>query len=170
MKRIFFLVCLGAVGALLLRLFLVEGIVIATDSMAPTLYVGRHLFVNKIVFRFRKPRRGEIVVFPSPVEEKDLVKRVMAVGGEQIEIRNKKVYLNGNLVQESYVKYTRPDEILQGDNLGPMEVPAGHVFLLGDNRDQSGDSRDWKDPGTGNPIFFIPIEALKGRVMGAPGS
>jgi signal peptidase I len=166
MKRWLFLLSLGALGAFILRTALLEGIYIATASMEPTLPVGTHVFVNKAVFKVRSPRRGEIVVFPSPVEKKDLVKRVIAVAGDEVKLEKKKVILNGVALDEPYVRYTRPDEMLVGDNLDVGRVPPGSVFLLGDNRDQSGDSRDWKDPQTGEHIFFLRIDELKGKLLG----
>ncbi|HRY30401.1 MAG TPA: signal peptidase I [Elusimicrobiota bacterium] len=166
MKRWLFLFALGALGAWVVRGGMVEGIVVATASMEPTLPVGTHLFVNKAAYRFRAPRRGEIVVFPSPVGQKDMVKRIIAVEGDTVELRKKKVYLNDKPLDEPYVRHTRPDEILQGDNVAPRVVPRKRVFVLGDNRDQSGDSRDWVDPKTGEHVYFIHVNKLKGKLMG----
>ncbi|MGQ0644905.1 MAG: signal peptidase I [Elusimicrobiota bacterium] len=166
MGRWIFLLALGGAGALLIRGFLLEGIVVASGSMEPTLYVGRHIFVNKMAYRFSPPRRGDIVVFASPVENKDLVKRVIAVAGDHVRVERKRVVLNGRLLEEPYVKHTRSGEMLQGDNLDVGVIPPGQVFVLGDNRDQSGDSRDWKDARTGEHIFFIPVERIKGKLMG----
>lgn len=167
MRRWLFLLALGTLGAWLLRTFLFEGIVIATGSMEPTLPVGHHAFVNKWAYRFQLPRRGDIVVFPSPVGEKEMVKRVIAVAGDEVALKDKKVVLNGRPLEEPYVQYTRPDEILKGDNLAPTRVPRDHVFLLGDNRDQSGDSRDWVRPDTGEHVYFVHVKRLKGKLMGA---
>ena len=166
MGRLIFLLFLGAMGALLIRTFAFEGIVIATGSMEPALPVGTDIFVNKVVYRVRKPRRGEIVVFPSPVEKKDLVKRVIAVEGDEVRIRDKAVILNGKTLEEPYVIHTRKDELLKGDNLDVGLVPRDRVFVMGDNRDESGDSRDWLDAKTGEHIFFVPIDRLKGKLVG----
>lgn len=165
MKRILYLVFLGALGAWVLRAYAVEGIYIATGSMEPTLHVGLHVFVNKVVYRVRAPQRGEIVLFPSPVEQKELVKRVIAVGGDTLRIEKKQVILNGKPLEEPYVRHTRAGELLEGDDLDMGTVPPGHLVLLGDNRDESGDSRDWKDA-QGKPRYFIPVSAVKGKVMG----
>jgi signal peptidase I len=167
MKRLFFLVALGALGALLVRRYVVEGIVIASASMEPRLPVGRDIFVNKMAYKFKPPQRGDVVVFPSPTENKDLVKRVIAVAGDEVHLENKKVILNDRPLDEPYVRHTRPDEILKGDNLRVGRVPPGHVFLLGDNRDESGDSRDWVDRETGKPIFFVSVDKLKGKLIWA---
>jgi signal peptidase I len=165
MRRLLFLALLGAAGAYIVRRHVIEGIVIATASMEPTLGVGDHILVNKLAYRFNPPQRGDIVVFPSPVENKELVKRVVAVEGDRVEIRRKQVILNGQPLAEPYVQHTRPNDLLKGDNLDAGVVPTGRVFVLGDNRDQSGDSRDWRHPQTGEPILFIAVHDLKGKLM-----
>jgi signal peptidase I len=163
------LVAIGVLGAFLVRAYVVEGIVIASESMEPALPVGRHLFVNKLAYRFRDPRRGDIVVFPSPVEEKKgLVKRVIAVEGDEVRIVEKKVLLNGQPLEEPYVVHRRAGEKFTDDNMDVGRVPRGSVFVLGDNRDVSGDSRDWKDPKTGEPIRFIRAVDLTGEILDFP--
>ena len=133
--------------------------------MEPTLYVGRRLIVDKLTYRFREPRRGEIILFPSPIEEgKGLVKRVIAVGGDRIALLKKRVYLNDVLLEEPYVQYTREGELLQGDTLEPIELPEGALFVLGDNRDESGDSRDWRDS-SGERLLFIESSQVRGRIL-----
>ncbi len=160
------LILIGVLCALLFRACVAEGIVIASGSMEPTLPVGRRLFVNKLAYRFDKPKRGEIVVFPSPVEAgKDLVKRVIAVEGDEVKIVDKQVVLNGIPLNEPYAVHDRKDERLVDDNMDVGRVPPGHLFVLGDNRDHSGDSRDWKDPKTGHPIYFVDMDKIKGKVI-----
>lgn len=141
---------------------------IASKSMEPTLGQG-HLFVlDRVTFRFRSPRRGEIIAFRSPAgEDHGSVKRVIAVAGDTVELKEKKVYLNGEPRYERYAYYARAGEALQGDNLGPVTVPEGHLFVLGDNRDNSYDSASWKDPKNGAPLYFIPLSAVSGKVRGA---
>jgi signal peptidase I len=164
--RILWLVFLGGMGALFLRLFVVEGIVIASGSMEPTLFVGRHIFVNKMAYWSATPERGDIVVFPSPVDEKkDLVKRVIAVPGDDVQIFEKKIHLNGKPLEEPYARFSRQGEMLQGDNMEVGRVPMGKVFVLGDNRDVSNDSRDWVDR-NGKHIYFVEIDRLKGKLIG----
>jgi signal peptidase I len=142
-------------------------IYIASDSMAPTLVKGHHLVLDKLTYRFRRPGRGEIISFQSPVgEDHESVKRVIAVEGDTVELRQKKVYLNGEHRFESFARYSRPDEALAGDNLGPLTVPPGHLFVLGDNRDNSNDSATWKNPATGEPLYFLPLSAVTGKVRG----
>lgn len=166
MKRTLFLVLIAAVGAVVLRTYIIEGIYVASGSMEPTLNTGTFLFMDKITMRLRPLKRGDIIVFPSPEGvDKDLIKRVIAIPGESIELKDKKVYINGILLKENYTQYTRANEKLEGDNLGPLNVPAGMVFAMGDNRDESGDSRDWIVPGTKNHIYFVPIESIKGRIL-----
>jgi len=158
---------LTVAGMLALRSWVCEPIYIASDSMAPTLTVGHHLFLDKLTFRFRDPQRGEIISFRSPVgEDHGSVKRVIAVGGDTIELREKRVYLNGEEQHEEYAYYARAGEKLAGDTLGPLKVPEGTVFLLGDNRDNSNDSSSWKNPATGEPIYFLPLSEVAGKVRG----
>lgn len=155
---------IGASGAAVVRSFVVENIVIASASMEPTLPVGRTYWVNKAVYRLRDPRRGEMVVFTRPGGEKDLVKRVVAVEGDAVRFKDKELYLNGVRQLESYVRYTRAGEVLTGDNLDLGVVPPGHLVVLGDNRDESGDSRDWKDE-RGERTPFLPRGSVKGRLI-----
>lgn len=156
------------IGALLLaRKFAYEPMYIASESMLPTLYKGQHLLLDKMAFRFREPRRGEIIVFASPVgEEHGSVKRVIAVAGDTVELRDKTVFVNGEKLLETYIRHSRPNDILDGDNLGPLAVPQGALFVLGDNRDESSDSATWKDPATGRKIYFLKREAVTGRIRG----
>lgn len=167
MKRLLFLFFLGGLGALFFRSFLFEGVYLKTDSMAPTLAQGSHVFVNKFTYRFKKPLRGDIVVFRTPQQpdqKKGLVKRVIAIEGDTLEIRNKKVVLNGKEQNERYIQNLYPDVKYVDDNLQAILIPPGHVFVLGDNRDVSGDSRDWKDA-SGNWSPYVSLEAIQGRVI-----
>lgn len=163
-----FLIIVSVLGFLFLRAFVFESISIASASMEPTLLVGTHFFSDKLTLRLRDPARGDIIVFTSPITaDEEMVKRVIAVGGDTVELKEKKVLLNGKELVEPYVKYTREGEHLQGDNLGPLEVPKGHLFVLGDNRDESNDSASWKDARSGEHIYFVPLSSVKGLVRGA---
>ena len=167
--RIIVIVVLSLMAAIFFRDYCLERIYVATPSMESTLAVNSRWWVDKFSLRWRRPGRGEIVVLPSPITtEKDLIKRIIAIGGDKVEIREKIVYLNGQETKEPYVMHTRSGEMLEGDNLGPLQVPANHVFLLGDNRDESGDSRDWKNTTTGERIYFVSNNDLKGRLLGVP--
>jgi signal peptidase I len=164
-RRWLFLIVLGAAGAYAVRRFVVEGIYVASESMAPTLPVGRHILVNKMAYDFSSPRRGDIVMFDSPVDPgRGLVKRVIALPGDHIEIRKKQVLLNGVALDEPYVQHTRPNELLQGDDEPDVVVPKDTLFVMGDNRDVSGDSRDWKDA-DGHWAPFLPMDKVRGLVQ-----
>ncbi|MDD5675363.1 MAG: signal peptidase I [Chitinivibrionales bacterium] len=166
MRRLIFLLFMGIIGFLLLRNFVVDSVVITSSSMQPTLNVGGRYFMDKVSYRFGKPRRNDIIAFPSPVDEKTgLVKRVIAAGNEVVEIKNKDVYINGTLFTESFASHSRPNELLAGDNLGPLQVPPGMVFVMGDNRDESEDSRDWKDARTGEHVYFVPVSSILGKII-----
>ncbi|MCX5797104.1 MAG: signal peptidase I [Elusimicrobia bacterium] len=166
LPRLLFLVSVAVSIALALRIWVCESIFVASGSMEPTLLVGTHLVVEKVTLRLRPPRRGDIVVFHSPTGESlDLDKRVIALPGETVELRAKTVYVGGRELPEPYVEHKRAGERLLGDNLGPLLVPPGEIFVLGDNRDESYDATVWKDA-AGKPIYFIPIAGLQGLVRG----
>ncbi|MDT8287229.1 MAG: signal peptidase I [Elusimicrobiales bacterium] len=154
-------------AALLARAYILEPIYIASASMEPTLSEGTHFFLDKLTYRFREPRRGEVIAFkPRAGGEIESVKRVIAVGGDVVELRAKQVWVNGEPLVESYAEHRRGDVMLDGDNLGPLKVPEGYLFVLGDNRDYSMDSSVWRAPdGTRAP--FLPLSEVTGRVRGA---
>ena len=135
--------------------------------MEPTFPVGAFVLMDKVTLRWREPRRGEVIVFSSPLrEDKELVKRVIALPGDTVELRAKKVLVNGVELDENYTQHTRAEERLAGDNLGPLTVPPKGIFVLGDNRDESKDSSVWKDPDDGEPIYFLPRRRVTGLVRG----
>jgi signal peptidase I len=137
--------------------------------MEPTLEVGSHYWVNRMSYRFRTPERGEIIVFRSPVDsEKGLIKRVIAIPGDEIELKDKKVYLNEKPLEEPYAIYKRATEHLVGDNLGPLKVPEENLFVLGDDRDESEDSTTWTNPKTHERIYFVPFRNIKGKLIQIP--
>ena len=135
------------------RPFVVEPFWIPSASMVPTLEVGDRLFANKFVYRFWEPERGDIVVFDD-VEggEDELIKRVVAVSGDKVRIVNGELRLNGEVQDEPYVLSQPPD----GSVYGPERVPKGHVFVMGDNRGNSADSR----------VFgLLPVENIRGEAF-----
>src|SRR5262249_1423223 len=125
---------------------------IPSGAMEPTLVIGDHIYVDKARFHREAPEREDIVVYCSREDPRvELIKRVVAVGGDRVEIRDKRLFLNGQEVREPYAVHNDPDTYPQSpglprnlnvrDNFGPYLVPPGALFLLGDNRDNSFDSR-----------------------------
>ena len=125
--------------------------------MLETLQIGDHLLVNKFIYGVKMPfsgdilyhvddpQHGDIVVFEFPEDpDKDFIKRIIGVPGDVIEIKNKVVYRNGEKVDEPYTRHSDPDNMLpRRDNFGPITVPEGKYFCMGDNREESYDSRFW---------------------------
>jgi len=138
--------------------FYIQSYKIPSGAMIPSLEIGDHIIVNKFVYQYRKPQHGDIIIFQFPKEPKrEFIKRVIAIGGDKIEIRNKKLIINDNEVEEDYVVYQ--DVIVEDserDNYGPSIVPHNSLFVLGDNRDQSYDSRFWG---------FVDIGAVRGKAQ-----
>ena len=123
---------------------------IRSGSMMPTIKIGDVVMANKFVYRIREPARGDIVIFYSPDRHQYLIKRVIAVGGESIEIRDKRVFVDAKPIDDPWGHHLDPQTIpLSGndggnrDNLAPIVLPPETYFLLGDNREQSKDSRNW---------------------------
>jgi len=153
---------LAVIVALVVRSSVVEAFWVPSGSMLPTIQIGDHLFVNKLAYgmhidvpfvnkalvltQWSGLDRGDIVVFVSPVDRRtDLIKRVVAVGGDTVEIRNKRLYINGEPVEDTHATFSDQSTRSSSprDNFGPVTVPDGKFFVLGDNRDQSYDSRYW---------------------------
>ena len=140
-------------AVLLIRTFIGEASVVPTGSMERTILVGDHIFLDKALYgpeipftgwrlpMLRAVRRGDIVAFRYPKDPSlTFLKRVIALGGDRVEIRDGVLYRNGEAQAESYVEHCKPAAGL-GDEMRPLVVPAGHMFVLGDNRDDSEDSR-----------------------------
>jgi signal peptidase I len=155
---------LGVIGggiaiALLVEAFLIQAFWIPSPSMEPTLDVGDRVLVNKLSYKFHDVNRGDVVVFERPPgastgqngEIQDLIKRVIAVGGDSIEAKEGDVYVNGDQIDEDYLEPGTPT-----DNLPLTEIREGQVFVMGDNRTNSEDSR-----------IFGPIDedAIVGRAF-----
>jgi signal peptidase I len=169
-------IVIAVILALFVRTWVVQAFKIPTASMENNLLVGDHLLVNKFVFgpadgtlaRTLLPvkpiERGDIVVFKYPDEpERDFIKRVIGLPGDTVELRNKKVHINGQPLDEPYVHFLEPastgQEVTSFDvreRYGPVRVPDGQYFVMGDNRDNSQDSRYWG---------FLPRHFVKGRAL-----
>ncbi|MCY0877957.1 MAG: signal peptidase I [Firmicutes bacterium] len=122
--------------AFLIRTFVFESFQVSGHSMLPTLRNGDRVLVNKLAFVFGKPKTGEIIVFHSPVDpSQDWIKRVIGVPGDTVSIKNNVVYINGKRYPEPFLKYR------QSPNVAPVYVPPGYLWVLGDNRPISYDSR-----------------------------
>jgi signal peptidase I len=176
---------IAVVLALFVRTFVVQAFKIPTGSMEQNLLIGDHLLVNKFVFGptlgrgetlllpMKDIQRLDVIVFKYPEDpERDFIKRVIGLPGETVELRNKRVYVNGRRLEEPYVYYLDdppplPEEMslsnellgMSGDprvKYGPVTVPPGHFFVMGDNRDNSQDSRYWG---------FLPRENVKGKAL-----
>ena len=159
--------------ALLIRTFVVQAFKIPSGSMEDTLLVGDHILVNKFMygeripytdlrfFDFKHPQRGDVIVFIYPEDEsKDFIKRVVAVEGDTIEVKEKKVYVNDTLQNEPFAVHKDnaviPAHVTKRDYFGPQQVPKDMLFVMGDNRDRSADSRFWG---------FVPLSKVKGKAF-----
>ncbi len=140
------------VALLLIRSFVVEPVRVRSDSMEPTLPSGAILLIDKLTYLTRDPHRGDIVVTADPRTGESIVKRVVAVGGDSVGIEDGQLIVNGASVVESYIDNAEMD----GFFTGPDVVPPGEVYLLGDNRDTSEDSRTF---GT------VDADDIEGRVL-----
>lgn len=123
--------------AMLVQFFLIKPFTIHQVSMEPTLVEGDRILINRVAYHLRDPRSGDVVVFDSPVDEsEDLVKRIVAVAGDRVAIRDGDLYVNGVAQEELYLL----SQDFRGE-LPELTIPSGRVFVMGDNRDNSGDSR-----------------------------
>jgi len=159
--------------ALFIRAFIVQAFKIPSSSMEPTLLVGDHLLVNKFIygiripysdkifgkskkfFEWKKPQRGDVIVFIFPKDRsKDFIKRVIGTEGEKVTILHNKIYINDKLIDDPWGHFTRPRSSIE--DYGPVKVPEGSLFVMGDNRDNSQDSRFWG---------FVNINEVKGKAF-----
>ena len=163
---------MAVVLALFIRTFVVQAFKIPSGSMLPTLQIGDHLLVNKFLYgiripvvgkrilALRQPARDDVIVFIYPQDpSKDFIKRVKGLPGETLEIRNKVLFVNGQAIEDHNAYYEKtPERMARAprDDFGPFVVPEGTVFVMGDNRDHSHDSRFW---GT------VPIDDILGKAF-----
>lgn len=159
-REYFEAICIAILLALFIRTFVVQAFKIPSGSMLPTLLIGDHLLVNKFIYGIRvpftgkvlipvkDPHQGDVVVFRFPKDRSiDYIKRVIGTPGDTVEIKNKKVFINGAPINDPHANLS-PATVLNGDssprdNFGPVLVPADRIFVMGDNRDNSYDSRFW---------------------------
>ncbi len=159
---------IAVVLALFVRTFLFEAFKIPTPSMETSLMVGDHIIVDKFALAprldfeggalpLRQIRRGDVVVFRFDREpEKDYVKRVVGVPGDEIRVENKELFVNGKKPTEPYARHLDPAVVPERDSLPAVTVPPDHFFVMGDNRDHSADSREWG---------FVPRRQIRGRAL-----
>lgn len=139
-KEIVSIVVVAFVLAMILRTFVIEGRVIPTGSMLPTIQLQDRVMVNKFIFYFKDPARGDIVVFEPPAsigQHEDYIKRIIGLPGETVEVKGGKVYIDGQALDEPYIAEPPSYEY------GPVKVPDGCYFVMGDNRNMSYDSHLW---------------------------
>ena len=132
--------------ALVIRTFVVQAFKIPSGSMLPTLQIGDHILVNKFLYYFTPIKRDDVIVFKFPQDEsRDFIKRVIGLPGETLEIRGRQVFINGTPLSEPYAVFADGPlgRGLERDHLGPLVIPPNHLFMMGDNRDRSMDSRVW---------------------------
>jgi signal peptidase I len=170
-------IAVAVILALFIRTFSVQAFKIPTGSMETNLLIGDHLLVNKLVYSpsagpwedvllAKKPiKRGHVVIFKFPQDpDRDFIKRVIGLPGETVEIKDKVVYINGKALDEPYAHFLEPPLSrtdpeygrATGEESGPWVVPPGNLFVMGDNRDNSHDSRYWG---------FLPEDQVKGRAL-----
>ncbi len=137
LKELPILIITAVILAWLIKSFVVQPFYIPSGSMEPTLYPGDRVLVNKFLYRFKEPDAGNIVVFVPPGStDKDYIKRIVAVEGEEIEAKDGKVYIDGKSKNEPYII-----NMYKSSNYGPERIPSDHVFVMGDNRPNSRDGR-----------------------------
>ena len=168
-------IIIALVLALFIRTFVVQAFKIPSGSMEPTLLIGDHILVNKFIYgitipftdfkiaQIYNPKRNDVVVFKFPGDpSKDFIKRVIAIEGDQVQIKDKRIFINGIPINDKYGVY-REKRIIKGeagqanrDNYGPQKVPPNKLFVMGDNRDRSYDSRFWG---------FVDVKKVKGKAF-----
>jgi signal peptidase I len=158
---------IAVILALFIRTFVVQAFKIPSGSMEPTLVVGDHILVNKFIYGVKlpylrktiipieQPHRNDVIVFIYPMDpSKDFIKRVIGLPGDRIEMLGHSIYINGKLFHDTHGVYTSP--VQSTARFGPVTVPKGHLFVMGDNRDHSYDSRFWG---------FVPLASVKGEAF-----
>jgi signal peptidase I len=148
-------IAVGILVAKALSMWVVSGAEVVSGSMVPTLPYPSYLVVDHLALETHAPYRGEVIIFRHPqnsVPEDPLLKRIIGLPGETVEIKNGHVYINEKILDEPYLKVT-----MKPETLGPFHVPQGEYFVMGDNRNNSYDSRYWQNP-------YVPAKNILGRV------
>lgn len=164
-------IIIAVILAFIIRKFVIQAYKIPSGSMLETLQIGDHILVNKFIYYFKDPQRGDILVFKYPKDKKrDFIKRVVGLPGDTLEIRDKTVYINGSPIDESYAVFKDRENTFNKnhpayyidpyarnrDNFGPKVIPKENYFMMGDNRDFSQDSRYWG---------FLDRELIEGKAL-----
>jgi len=144
--------------AFLIRTFVVQAFYIPSGSMKPNLQIGDRILAYKFLYGLKNVKRGDIIVFKFPLNpRKDFIKRVIGLPGDIIKVENKEIYVNGKQLSEPYIVHgDKWNSGFPRDEYPPTPVPAGSLFMLGDNRDSSDDSRYWG---------FVPAQNLVGEAF-----
>lgn len=145
-------VAIAVILAVIIRFFLFQPFYIPSGSMEPTLKPGDRIIVNKLIYRYSQPKRGDIMVFKYPRDpQRDFIKRVVGLPGETIDIKDSIVYINNSVIPQPFL-----EPGLKFGSFGPVDIPDNSYFMMGDNRNNSEDSRVW---GT------LPSENIVGKAM-----
>ncbi len=153
-KEVISIIVIAFVLAMILRTFVVEGRIIPTGSMLPTIQLQDRVMVNKFIYFFKEPERGDVVVFDPPDilnSKEDYIKRVIGLPGDTVEVKNAQVYVNGKALSEPYIYEPLDYEF------GPVTVPDDALFVMGDNRNASFDSHRWN--------AWLTKDHLKGKAF-----
>ena len=154
LKEILITVSLALIISFFLQNFAIEARIIPTGSMLPTIKIDQRILVNKLAYKLGNPKRGDVIVFKPPIpseDSKDYIKRVIAIGGETVEVRNGILFVNGEAIKESYIN-EQPNY-----DFGPVVVPDDGLFVLGDNRNFSFDSHAWEQ--------WLKIDQVRGKAF-----
>lgn len=153
-KETLSIIVVAFILAMILRAFVIEGRIIPSGSMLPTIQLQDRVMVNKFVYRFKEPQRGDIVVFDPPEalhSKQDYIKRVIGLPGETVEMKNGRVYVDNRVLVEPYLSEPLNYEY------GPVKVPEDSLLVLGDNRNESFDSHRWN--------AWLTQDRLKGKAF-----
>lgn len=154
-KDLIIIVLLALALAVILKTFVVDSRIIPSASMHPTVQINDRILINKFIYRFEDVERGDIIVFKPNAdtgETRDMLKRVIGLPGETVEIKNNQVYINDTPLEEAYLAETPAYQF------GPVTIPDDCVFVLGDNRNKSADAHVWLNP-------YLGIDQIKGKAF-----